>query len=79
MQLPPDTPLTDPEKRHIAGLMRVNHAGEIAAQGLYRGHALFVPQRRARANSCSAPRARKAIIWPGASSDSLSSARIQAD
>src|SRR5690606_15571686 len=24
---------------HAAGLMRVNHAGEIAAQGLYQGHA----------------------------------------
>jgi 3-demethoxyubiquinol 3-hydroxylase len=37
--LPPDAPLTDAEKRHAAGLMRVNHAGEIAAQGLYRGQA----------------------------------------
>lgn len=27
------------EKTHAAGLMRVNHAGEIAAQGLYQGHA----------------------------------------
>jgi len=27
------------EKAHAAGLMRVNHAGEIAAQGLYKGHA----------------------------------------
>jgi ubiquinone biosynthesis monooxygenase Coq7 len=27
------------EKAHAAGLMRVNHAGEIAAQGLYQGHA----------------------------------------
>jgi ubiquinone biosynthesis monooxygenase Coq7 len=31
--------LTDDEKTHAAGLMRVNHAGEIAAQGLYQGHA----------------------------------------
>lgn len=31
--------LTEREKRHAAGLMRVNHAGEIAAQGLYQGHA----------------------------------------
>jgi ubiquinone biosynthesis monooxygenase Coq7 len=28
------------ERRQVAGLMRVNHAGEIAAQALYRGHAL---------------------------------------
>lgn len=26
-------------RRHAAGLMRVNHAGEVAAQALYRGHA----------------------------------------
>lgn len=28
------------EKRHIGGLMRVNHAGEIAAQALYQAQAL---------------------------------------
>jgi ubiquinone biosynthesis monooxygenase Coq7 len=42
----PDLPADDGsmsanEKRHAAGLMRVNHAGEIAAQGLYRGQATF--------------------------------------
>jgi ubiquinone biosynthesis monooxygenase Coq7 len=37
--LPADAALTEAEKRHAAGLMRVNHAGEIAAQGLYRGQA----------------------------------------
>jgi ubiquinone biosynthesis monooxygenase Coq7 len=37
--LPADGPLTEAEKRHAAGLMRVNHAGEVAAQGLYRGQA----------------------------------------
>ncbi|MEX0976183.1 MAG: 2-polyprenyl-3-methyl-6-methoxy-1,4-benzoquinone monooxygenase [Woeseia sp.] len=31
--------LTDAERQHAAALMRVNHAGEIAAQGLYQGHA----------------------------------------
>jgi ubiquinone biosynthesis monooxygenase Coq7 len=34
-----DTTLSASEKSHSAGLMRVNHAGEIAAQGLYQGHA----------------------------------------
>jgi len=34
-----ESELTDDEKLHAAGLMRVNHAGEIAAQGLYQGHA----------------------------------------
>lgn len=32
--------LTAAEKRHIAGLMRVNHAGEVCAQALYQGQAL---------------------------------------
>lgn len=34
-----ESDLSDAEKAHAAGLMRVNHAGEIAAQGLYQGHA----------------------------------------
>ena len=33
-------PLCDNEQRHVAGLMRVNNAGEVAAQGLYRGQSL---------------------------------------
>ena len=32
--------LTDKEKQLSARLMRVNHAGEMAAQGLYHGHEL---------------------------------------
>jgi len=35
----PETDLTEKQKTHAAGLMRVNHAGEVAAQGLYQGHA----------------------------------------
>ena len=35
----PESELTSDEKSHAAGLMRVNHAGEVAAQGLYQGHA----------------------------------------
>jgi ubiquinone biosynthesis monooxygenase Coq7 len=34
-----ESELTDAERAHAAGLMRINHAGEIAAQGLYQGHA----------------------------------------
>lgn len=33
--------LTEQEQKHAAGLMRVNHVGEICAQALYRGQALF--------------------------------------
>lgn len=32
--------LDEAERRHIAGLMRVNHAGEIAAQALYKAQAI---------------------------------------
>jgi len=32
-------PLPDAERRHAAGLMRVDHVGEICAQALYRGQA----------------------------------------
>ena len=34
-----ESALSVAERRHAAGLMRVNHAGEVAAQGLYQGHA----------------------------------------
>ena len=34
-----DKPMSASEISHAAGLMRVNHAGEMAAQGLYQGHA----------------------------------------
>jgi len=37
-----ESDLTDQQKTHAAGLMRVNHAGEVAAQGLYQGHATVV-------------------------------------
>jgi ubiquinone biosynthesis monooxygenase Coq7 len=33
------------QQRHAAGLMRVNHAGEVAAQGLYQGHAVVARDR----------------------------------
>ena len=35
----PETELDAEQRRHIAGLMRVNHAGEICAQALYAGQA----------------------------------------
>ena len=34
-----EAPLTPSQKKHIAGLMRVNHAGEVSAQALYQGQA----------------------------------------
>lgn len=35
-----DKPLTETERKQSAGLMRVNHAGEVSAQALYQGQAL---------------------------------------
>jgi 3-demethoxyubiquinol 3-hydroxylase len=48
LSLPPSPELTTAEKRHAAGLMRVNHAGEIAAQGLYRGQSLLAQRPATR-------------------------------
>ena len=46
----PEGDLNEQERRHAAALMRVNHAGEIAAQALYNGQALAArePEVRAR-------------------------------
>ncbi|MCL6467960.1 MAG: 2-polyprenyl-3-methyl-6-methoxy-1,4-benzoquinone monooxygenase, partial [Ralstonia sp.] len=35
------TKLSEADRRHAAGLMRVNHVGEVCAQALYQGQALF--------------------------------------
>ena len=35
-----DSELTESETRHVAGLMRINHTGEVCAQALYQGQAL---------------------------------------
>jgi len=35
----PDAALEAAESRHVAGLMRINHTGEVCAQALYRGQA----------------------------------------
>ncbi|AKU10834.1 ubiquinone biosynthesis protein [Azoarcus sp. CIB] len=37
----PDTLLSDAQREHVAGLMRVNHCGEICAQALYQGQAIM--------------------------------------
>lgn len=35
----PEPELTEPERRHAAALMRINHVGEVCAQALYAGQA----------------------------------------
>lgn len=36
----PEADLSDAERNHVAGLMRVNHVGEVCAQALYQGQAI---------------------------------------
>lgn len=36
----PNNELNDTEQKHAAGLMRINHTGEVCAQALYQGQAL---------------------------------------
>lgn len=45
----PEASLDAVERRHAAGLMRINHSGEVCAQALYFGHAAFARQPAVRA------------------------------
>lgn len=42
----PEAGLSDERRRHAAGLMRVNHCGEVCAQALYQGQSLTSRQPR---------------------------------
>ena len=44
-----DADLDARQKRHAAGLMRINHAGEVAAQALYQGHATVARDKQVEA------------------------------
>jgi ubiquinone biosynthesis monooxygenase Coq7 len=52
----PEAALTLPERRHAAGLMRVNHTGEICAQALYVAQALVARDPSIRARFAQAAR-----------------------
>lgn len=45
-----DAELDDTERRHAAGLMRVNHTGEVCAQALYDGQAALARKEENRAH-----------------------------
>ncbi len=49
-------PLSEQERRHAAGLMRVNHVGEVCAQALYRAQALVTNDARLAGNLRNAAR-----------------------
>lgn len=44
----PDVVLDDTERRHAAGLMRINHVGEVCAQALYVGQAAVARDAQTR-------------------------------
>ena len=43
-----DAPLSESERSHVIGLMRINHCGEVCAQALYQGQALTARNPEAR-------------------------------
>ena len=43
-----ETSLSESQKKEIVSLMRVNHSGEVAAQGLYIGHSIFEKNKENR-------------------------------
>ncbi len=43
-----DSDLSEQQKKHIAGLMRINHCGEVCAQGLYQGQSLTARTKEVR-------------------------------
>ena len=58
------TPLTAEERKKSGRLMRVNHSGEIAAQGLYRGQALTAKREDIREQmECSAMEENDHLNW----------------
>ena len=50
----PDVVLDEAERRHAAGLMRINHVGEVCAQALYSGQAAVARDPATRADLLAA-------------------------
>lgn len=51
-----EEPLTEIEKKHAAGLMRINHVGEVCAQALYQGQSMTARNPIAKAALAEAAR-----------------------
>jgi 3-demethoxyubiquinol 3-hydroxylase len=70
----PDAPLDEEAGRHAAGLMRVNHTGEICAQALYQGQALTARDAGVRAALLAAAQEESDhLAWCEARLDALQS------
>ncbi len=69
-----DADLTDAEKRHAAGLMRVNHTGEVCAQALYAAQALVARNPAIREQFAQAAREEEDhLAWTQTRLDELGS------
>ena len=67
-----DVVLDESERKHAAGLMRVNHAGEICAQALYEGQSLTAKGDAARQSlQQAAAEERDHLAWCRARLDEL--------
>lgn len=44
----PESSLDEQQRKHVAGLMRINHTGEVCAQALYQGQALTAHREEIR-------------------------------
>lgn len=75
-----DDVLEDRERRHSAALMRVNHAGEVAAQALYKGQSLVAREPDTReAMELAAREENEHLVWCRARLDELGSAPSRLD
>lgn len=64
--------LSDRERKHVAGLMRVNHTGEVCAQALYQGQALTAKTAGTRAEMQEAAQEEiDHLVWCEARLDEL--------
>ena len=70
----PEADLDDTERRHAAGLMRVNHVGEVCAQALYFGQAAVARDSSMRAQMLDAAAEESDhLAWCGERLDELGS------
>ena len=68
-----DGELSDTERRHAAGLMRVNHTGEVCAQALYAAQALVAHDAAVKEEFSRAAREEEEhLAWTGARLTELS-------
>jgi ubiquinone biosynthesis monooxygenase Coq7 len=70
----PDAVLSDAERQHAAGLMRVNHTGEVCAQALYAAQSLVARDASVREQFAQAAREEEEhLAWTSGRLDELGS------